>query len=144
MKTYSAKTNEIKKEWLLIDLKGKVLGRAASQIAKILRGKTKPVYTPHIDTGDFVIVVNAAQVRLTGKKLTDKIYYKHTGYIGGLKEFSAGELLRRNPDELITRAVKGMLPHTALSKQMMKKLKVYAGAEHPHIAQQPKVFELNV
>ena len=143
MKTYSAKPNEIKKEWLLIDLKGKVLGRAASQIAKILRGKTKPVYTPHVDTGDFVVVINASQIKLTGKKLTDKIYRKHSGYIGGLKEFTAGALLKRHPEELITRAVKGMLPHTALSKQMMKKLKVYAGEEHPHIAQQPKAFELN-
>ena len=143
MSTYNAKPNEIKKEWLLIDLKGKVLGRAASQIAKILRGKTKPVYTPHVDTGDFVVVINAGEVKLTGKKLTDKIYYKHSGYIGGLKEFTAGALLKRKPEELITRAVRGMIPHTALGKQMMKKLKVYAGAEHPHIAQQPKVFELN-
>ncbi len=143
MKTYSAKKNEIKKEWVLIDLKGKVLGRAATQIARILRGKTKTTYTPHVDTGDFVVIINAAEVKLTGKKLTDKIYYKHSGYIGGLKEYSAEEMLKRKPEELIVRAVKGMLPHTALSKQILKKLKVYPGAEHPHIAQQPKAFELN-
>jgi large subunit ribosomal protein L13 len=142
MKSYSAKKGEVPRKWVLVDLKGKVLGRAASQIANILRGKTKPTFTPHIDTGDFVVVINAADVKLTGKKLTDKIYHDHSGYIGGMKEKSAGELLKRHPEELITRAVKGMLPHTALSKKLMKKLKVYAGELHPHTAQEPQIYNL--
>ncbi len=142
MKTYSAKTGEVERKWQLIDLKGQVLGRAATQIAKILRGKTKPSYTPHIDTGDFVIAINADQIKLTGNKLIDKKYNKHSGYIGGLKTFSAGELLKRHPEELITLAVKGMIPNTPLGRSMLKKLKVYAGSSHPHEAQKPTVCEL--
>jgi large subunit ribosomal protein L13 len=142
MKSFIAKTGEVPKKWVLIDLKGKVLGRAASQIADILRGKTKPTYTPHNDSGDFVVVINASQVKLTGNKLVDKKYHFHSTYIGGMKEISAGHLLERSPERLITLAVKGMLPHTALGKKVLKKLKVYAGGVHPHVAQQPQTVEL--
>ncbi len=142
MKTYTAKTNEVKRNWLIIDLKDKILGRAATQIASLLRGKHKAVYTPHIDTGDFVVVLNADKIKLTGNKLRDKKYYDHTGYIGGMKIKSAEELLKRHPEELITRAVKRMLPPSRLSRQQLKKLKVYAGDTHPHIAQVPQTYEL--
>ncbi|MFO1519386.1 MAG: 50S ribosomal protein L13 [bacterium] len=142
MKTFSAKTGEVERKWKLIDLNGKTLGRAASQIASILRGKDKPTYTPHGDVGDFVVAINAEKIKLTGKKLTDKKYYDHSGYIGGMKIKSAGELLKRHPEELITRAVKGMLPHNTLSEKLIKKLKVYAGEGHPHASQQPQVHEL--
>lgn len=137
MKTYMAKPQEIERKWYVVDAKGKTLGRLASEVAKILRGKHKPQYTPHIDTGDFVIVVNAAQVELTGKKLTDKIYYRHSGYPGGLKQISAGELRKKRPERLIEYAVKGMLPKGSLGRKQFKKLKVYAGADHPHEAQKP-------
>lgn len=142
MKTFSAKPGQVERRWFLIDLKDQVLGRAASQIANLLRGKTKPTYTPHIDTGDFVIAINADKIKLTGKKLTDKIYYKHSGFIGGLRRSTAEALLKRHPEELITRAVKGMLPHTALGKKILKKFKVYAGSDHPHQAQQAQSYEL--
>ncbi len=142
MKTYSAKKNQVERKWLLIDLKGKVLGRVATQIANILRGKHKPTFTPHVDAGDFVVAINAAQIKLTGKKLTDKKYNFHSGYIGGLKTVAAGELLQRHPEEVITLAVKGMLPKNFLSHDLMKKLKVYPGELHPHAAQNPEILEL--
>jgi len=142
MKTSLVSTDDAPKKWLLIDLKGKVLGRAASQIANILRGKTKPIYTPHADTGDFVIVINAAHVKLTGKKLTDKKYHFHSHYIGGMKEYSAEELLRRSPERLIHQAVKRMMPAGALGDKVLKKLKIYPGDAHPHGAQQPETYEL--
>lgn len=130
------------RKWYLVDLKGQILGRAASRIAMMLRGKNKATFTPHDDTGDFIVVINAKDIRLTGNKLRDKIYYHHSGYIGGIKEFSAGRLLARKPEDLIFRAVKGMLPKTHLAKHQIKKLKIYAGAEHPHAAQKPEVINL--
>jgi len=142
MSTYSAKKGEVPRRWLLIDLKGKVLGRAASQIANILRGKNRPTYTPHTDAGDFVVVINAEKVKLTGQKLLQKKYYDHSGYIGGMKTKTAGALLNRHPEDLITRAVKGMLPDNRLSDQLLKKLKVYVGESHPHTAQQPQPLEI--
>jgi large subunit ribosomal protein L13 len=144
MSTYNAKKDEVPRRWLLIDLKDKVLGRAASEIAKILRGKNRPTFTPHVDAGDFVVAINAEKIKLTGNKLVAKKYYDHTGYIGGMKIKSAGELLRRHPEELITRAVKGMLPDNRLSDQLMKKLKVYVGESHPHASQQPQAYELKL
>ena len=132
----------IKPQWWLIDLDGKVLGRAATQIANLLRGKTRATYSPHIDTGDFVVVINAEKVRLTGKKMDGKIYYRHSGYPGGLRERTAEELLAKHPEDLITKAVKGMLPKNFLAKNILSKLKVFAGKDHPHIAQQPKPKEL--
>jgi large subunit ribosomal protein L13 len=142
MSTYNAKKGDVPRRWLLIDLKDKVLGRAASQIANILRGKNRPTYTPHADAGDFVVAINADKIKLTGNKLTDKKYHDHSGYIGGMKILSAGALLKRHPEELITRAVKGMLPDNRLSDQLLKKLKVYAGEKHPHAAQLPQAHEL--
>lgn len=142
MKTFSAKKEDIVRDWYLIDAEGKVLGRLASEIAKRLKGKHKPVYTPHVDTGDFVVVVNADKVFLTGKKLTDKIYYHHTGYPGGIKAITAGKLLMEKPERLLRIAVRGMLPKNSLGRQMLKKLKVYSGNEHPHEAQTPRLLEL--
>lgn len=142
MKTYQAKKEELKYQWYLVNAERKVLGRLASELAKILRGKHKPTFTPHLDTGDFVVVVNAEKVGLTGKKLKDKIYYRHTGYPGGIKEVSAEKLLAKKPTELIRRAVKGMLPKNSLGRQMLRKLKVYAGPNHPHKAQNPVPLEL--
>ncbi len=142
MKTYQAKKEELKHQWYLVNAEGKVLGRLASELAKILRGKHKPTFTPHLDTGDFVVVVNSEKVGLTGKKLKDKIYYRHTGYPGGIKEVSAEKLLAKKPTELIRRAVKGMLPKNSLGRQMLRKLKVYAGPDHPHKAQNPVPLEL--
>lgn len=142
MKTYMAKKHEIDRKWYIVDAKGKTLGRLASEVAKILRGKHKPEYTPHVDTGDFVIVVNASQIELTGKKLTDKIYYRHSGYPGGLKSITAGELRKKRPERMIELAVKGMLPKGSLGRKQFKKLKVYAGAEHPHQAQQPIALDI--
>jgi large subunit ribosomal protein L13 len=142
MKTYQAKKEELKHQWYLVNAEGKILGRLASELAKILRGKHKPTFTPHVDTGDFVVVVNAEKVGLTGKKLKDKIYYRHTGYPGGIKEVSAEKLLAKKPTELIRRAVKGMLPKNSLGRQMLRKLKVYAGLNHPHKAQNPVPLEL--
>lgn len=137
-----AKKETTIRNWILVDLDGKILGRAATQIANILRGKTKATFTPHMDAGDFVVAINAAKVRLTGKKLTDKIYYKHTGFRGGLKETPAGKLLEKDPTALIIKAVKGMLPKNRMQDHFLKKFKVYAGSEHPHTAQQPKTIEI--
>ena len=137
MKTYTAKPREIEQAWRLVDADGQILGRLATEIADTLRGKNKPAYTPHVDTGDFVIVVNAEKVRVTGKKLDQKIYYRHSGYPGGLRERTLAEQLARRPEEVIRRAVKGMLPKNKLAAAQLRKLKVYAGPEHPHAAQNP-------
>ncbi|BBE30886.1 50S ribosomal protein L13 [Tepiditoga spiralis] len=141
-KTYVAKPTEIERKWYLVDAEGKTLGRLASQIAMILQGKTKPTYTSFIDTGDFVVVINAEKIHLTGKKLEQKIYYRHSNYPGGLKETKARHMLEKHPTRVIMHAVKGMLPKSILGKQMLKKLKVYAGPEHPHTAQKPEKIEL--
>jgi len=142
MKTYQAKKEEVEHQWYLVDAEGKVLGRLATELAKILRGKNKPIYTPHVDTVDFVIVVNAGKVALTGKKMKDKIYYHHTGYPGGIREITAEKLLAKKPTEMIWIAVKGMLPKNSLGRQMIQKLKIYAGAKHPHEAQKPVPLQL--
>ena len=142
MKTYYAKPNEVAREWLLIDAQDQVLGRVASKAAHILRGKHKPTYTPHVDTGDFVVIINADKIRVTGKKLTDKEYYRHSGYPGGLKCETFEEAMEKHPERVIEHAVKGMLPKTTLGRAMAKKLKVYAGAEHPHMAQQPREIKM--
>jgi large subunit ribosomal protein L13 len=137
MKTYSAKPREIEQAWRLVDADGRTLGRLATEIADVLRGKHKPAYTPHVDTGDFVVVVNAEKVRVTGKKLEQKIYYRHSGYPGGLRERTLAEQLERRPEEVIRRAVRGMLPKNKLAAAQLRKLKIYAGPEHPHAAQNP-------
>lgn len=142
MSTEVAKAQDIKRAWYVVDLEDKVLGRAATEIARVLRGKHKPIYTPSVDTGDFVIVVNADKVKLTGNKLADKKYYRHSGYPGGIRSANAGELLEKKPEMLIQAAVKGMLPKNRLGRKMFTKLKVYAGGEHPHNAQQPKELAL--
>ena len=142
MKTYQAKKEEIDHKWYVVNAEGKVLGRLSTELAKILKGKNKPTYTPHVDTGDFVVVVNAGKVTLTGKKLKDKIYYHHTGYPGGIKEMSAEKLLAKKPTEMIRMAVRGMLPKNSLGRQMLRKLKIYAGPNHPHEAQRPVPLEL--
>ncbi len=142
MKTQVAKANEITRDWYLVDVSDKVLGRAATQIANVLRGKTKPSFTPSVDTGDFVIVVNAEKILLTGNKLAGKMYYSHSGYPGGIKSINAGKLLEKNATDLLKKAVKGMLPKNKLASQMLKKLKIYVGSEHPHSAQQPKVLNI--
>ena len=143
MKTYVATPVERERNWLLVDAEGQTLGRLATQIADALRGKRKPEYTPHIDTGDFVIVVNAEKISVTGKKLSDKKYYRHSGYPGGLKSRTLQEMLDRRPEEVIRKAVKGMLPRNRLSRKQLTKLKVYAGPEHPHIAQKPQTMEVS-
>ncbi len=142
MKTYFPKEEEIKKEWFVVNADGATLGRLAAQVASILRGKTKPTYTPHTDVGDFVVVVNAEKIRLTGNKLSQKMYSRHTGYPGGIILTPAKTMLQKKPEDLITIAVKGMLPKTSLGRQMLKKLKVYKGGAHPHKAQMPKELEL--
>lgn len=142
MKTFSAKSAEVKREWYVVDADGKTLGRLATEIARRLRGKHKTEYTPHVDTGDYIVVVNAEKVRVTGNKETDKFYYKHTGYIGHMKSTSLGKLRETHPDRIISTAVKGMLPKNSLGRAMFSKLKVYAGPEHKHQAQQPKVLEI--
>ncbi len=142
MKTYSAKPATVKRDWYIIDAQGLVLGRLASGVAHRLRGKHKPEYTPHIDTGDYIVVINAEKIKVTGKKITDKLYHHHTGYIGGLKTSTYGKLIADYPDRPLTMAVKGMLPKGPLGRTMLKKLKVYAGSEHPHSAQQPKPLTL--
>jgi large subunit ribosomal protein L13 len=141
MKTYQAKKGEVERQWYLVNAEGKVLGRLAAELVKILKGKNKPTYTPHQDTGDFVIVINAGKVALTGKKMKDKIYYHHTGYPGGIKEINAEKLLAKKPTEIIRMAVKGMLPKNSLGRQMIRKLKIYAGPNHPHEAQKPVTIE---
>jgi large subunit ribosomal protein L13 len=142
MKTYSTKTSEIKREWYLVDAEDRTLGRLASEIAKVLRGKSKPIYAPHLDTGDYVIVINAEKIHVTGRKLDQKIYYRHSGYPGGLTGITLREQLKRHPTRVIRSAVWGMLPHNRLGRAMMKKLKVYAGESHPHQAQEPKPLRL--
>ncbi|MDO3388333.1 50S ribosomal protein L13 [Gilvimarinus sp. SDUM040013] len=142
MKTYSAKAESVVRDWFVIDAEGKTLGRMATEIATRLRGKHKPEYTPHVDTGDYIVVINAEKVAVTGKKATDKMYYRHTGYIGGIKSMSFEKLIEKAPERVIQSAVKGMLPRGPLGRAMFNKLKVYAGSEHPHTAQQPQ--ELNL
>ncbi len=142
MKTYHAKPGEVEREWLLVDAEDMVLGRLASRIAQILKGKNKPQYTPHVDTGDFVVVVNAEKIRLTGNKMATKSAFRHSGHPGGLKEMPIARMLERHPDRVIRRAVKGMLPKNSLGRAMLKKLKVYAGPEHPHEAQKPRQITL--
>lgn len=141
MKTYSAKPLEIERKWYVIDADGEILGRLATRIANILRGKNKPEYTPNVDTGDFVIVINAEKISVTGKKMTDKKYYNHSGYPGGLKIATLQELMAKNPALAIEKAVKGMLPHNTLGDEQFQKLNVYAGSEHPHAAQKPILLE---
>jgi large subunit ribosomal protein L13 len=142
MKTYNAKPGEIQRDWLVVDAEGQTLGRLATQIADRLRGKHKPQYTPHVDTGDFVVVVNAEKIAVTGKKLDEKMYYRHSGYPGGLKERSLRDQLERQPTEVLRKAVKGMLPRNRLGRQQLTKLKIYAGPDHPHEAQSPTAFEV--
>ena len=142
MKTFMPKAADITRKWYVVDAEGLALGRVASQVANILRGKNKPIYTPNVDTGDYVIVLNASKIILTGKKLDQKIYYKHSGYVGGLKETKYRKLLAEKPEEALRHAVVGMLPKGPLGRQMAKKLKIYAGAEHEHAAQQPEKLEL--
>jgi large subunit ribosomal protein L13 len=142
MSTPVAKKADLQKDWYVVDLEDKVLGRAATEIARVLRGKHKAIYTPSVDTGDFVIVLNAEKVRLTGNKLSQKMYYRHSGFTGGLTATPADKMLEKTPEELIKRAVKGMLPKNKLGRQMFRKLKVYCGADHPHQAQQPKELQV--
>lgn len=142
--TVSAKPAEVRRAWYLIDAEGKTLGRLASELAKRLRGKHKPQYTPHVDTGDYLVVINAEKIRVTGNKLSDKMYYRHTGYVGNLKSTSLEKLLQTAPERAIQLAVKGMLPRGPLGRAMFRKLRVYAGTEHGHQAQQPQPLELNI
>jgi len=142
MKTISAKADEVKRDWFLIDAEGRTLGRLATEIARRLRGKHKAIYTPHVDTGDYIVVINADKVRVSGNKARDKMYYRHSGYMGGLSETSFSDMIERSPERVIELAVKGMLPRTPLGRAMYRKLKVYAGPNHQHAAQQPKVLEL--
>jgi len=142
VKTYYAKPGEVQRDWVLVDATDMVLGRLATRVAEILRGKTKPQYTSHVDVGDFVVVINAEKIRLTGNKAADKSYFSHSGYPGGLKEVSFERMLEKHPERVIEKAVKGMLPKNSLGRQMYRKLKVYAGPEHPHEAQNPKTIEL--
>lgn len=142
MKTFVAKEKEVQKKWYLVDAENKVVGRIATQIAMRLRGKHKPIFTPHADTGDFVVVINADKVALTGRKWDNKYYYRYSGYIGGLKETSAKKLLEKKPENILRFAVKGMLPKNSLGRRQLKKLKIYAGPEHPHQAQKPTLLEI--
>ena len=142
--TYMANPNTIERKWYVVDAEGKTLGRLAAEVAKVLRGKNKPTFTPHEDTGDHVIVVNAAKVRLTGKKLIQKTYFRHSGYPGGSTFVTAGNMLEKHPERVVEMAVRGMLPKNKLGEQMYRKLNVYAGAEHPHAAQKPEVLELDI
>lgn len=142
MKTYSPKASELTHKWYLIDAKDKVLGRLATEIASRLRGKHKAEFAPHMDNGDFIIVINADKIKVTGQKMTQKRYYRHTGYPSGLKETRLSDMLKTKPESVITKAVRGMLPKSALGFQMIKKLKVYTGTEHPHQAQQPEVLDI--
>ena len=142
MKTFSAKADEIKREWFVIDAENVILGRMAAEIAKRLRGKHKPEYTPHVDTGDYIVVINAEKLAVTGNKMKDKIYYKHTGYVGNMKSITLEKQLQKRPETVIETAVKGMLPKNSLGRTMYRKLKVYAGDTHPHEAQQPTKLEI--
>ena len=143
MKTFSAKPGEVRRDWYVVDATGKTLGRLATEIARRLRGKHKPEYTPHVDTGDYIVVINAGKIRVTGNKLKDKIYHRHTGYIGNLKSVSLETLLEETPERALQYAVKGMLPRGPLGRRMLSKLRVFAGAEHNHAAQQPMPLEVN-
>src|SRR5210317_17466 len=142
MKTFSAKQETVRRDWYVVDAEGQTLGRLATELARRLRGKHKPEYTPHVDTGDYIVVINAEKVRVTGRKTTDKMYYHHTGYIGNMKSISFDKLIAKAPERVIQTAVKGMLPKNPLGRAMFKKLKVYAGSEHQHAAQQPKPLEI--
>ncbi|MEP0764014.1 MAG: 50S ribosomal protein L13 [Chloroflexota bacterium] len=142
IKTYTPRQDDIQREWFVIDAKDQTLGRLATQVAVLLRGKHKPIYAPHMDVGDFVIIINADKIRVTGDKLDQKVYYHHSGYPGGIKSRTLREQLNRYPDRVIRSAVRGMLPKNSLGRAMIKKLKVYAGDKHPHQAQQPRVYEL--
>ena len=142
MKTFSAKPGQIEQGWYVVDLAGQHVGRAAATVASILRGKHRPIYTPHVDKGEFVIVINADKLVLTGKKLEKKMYYRHTGYVGGIKEVSAQKLMATKPEDLFKIAVKGMLPKNSLGRHMLSKLKIYSGSEHPHAAQNPVAYKL--
>ena len=142
MKTYHTPVREIERKWFVVDAENKVLGRLASEIATRLRGKHKPNFSPHMDVGDFIVVVNADKVKLTGNKLDDKVYYRHSGYMGGIKERTAKEVLEKNPTDLLKMAVKGMLSKSSLGRKQLKKLKIYSGNEHPHAAQQPESLEI--
>lgn len=142
MKTFSAKNHDVDRNWYLVDARNKTLGRLSTEIATRLRGKHKPIYTPHVDTGDYIVVINASKIRVTGKKLTDKIYYKHTGYIGNLKSENLATMLEKYPERVLMKSVRGMLPKSKLGNAMIKKLRVFAGPEHTHIAQQPEPLEL--
>ena len=142
MKTYSAKAETVKREWFVVDATDKVLGRLSSEIARRLRGKHKPEYTPHVDTGDYIVVINAEKIRVTGNKESDKLYQHHTGYIGSLKTVNLATMRKNHPDRIIKQSVKGMLPKNSLGRAMFKKLKVYAGAKHAHAAQQPQPLEI--
>lgn len=144
MKTYSQKKSEVQRDWYVIDASDMVLGRLATQIATLLRGKHKPTYTPSMDGGDFVIVVNAEKIRVTGSKEEQKMYYRHTGYPGGLREITYKEMKQKHPDRILRLAVRGMLPKTRMGRHLLTKLRIYAGPEHPHAAQQPKVYEPRV
>lgn len=142
MKTFSAKSEEVRRSWYVVDASGKTLGRLASELAIRLRGKHKPEYTPHVDTGDYIVVINADKIRVTGNKLQDKIYHRYTGYIGNLKSTKLGTLMSTAPEQVLTTAVKGMLPKNSLGRSMLRKLRVFAGPEHSHAAQQPQVLEI--
>ena len=142
MKTFSAKPEEVRRDWFVVDATGKTLGRLATELASRLRGKHKPEFTPHVDTGDHIVVINAANIRVTGNKLNDKIYYRHTGYVGNLKEVTLKALMEKAPEAALNYAVKGMLPKNRLGRSMMSKLRVFAGPEHSHAAQQPKPLDI--
>ncbi len=142
MRTFMANAQNIERKWYVVDAEGQTLGRLASEVAAILRGKHKPTFTPHVDTGDHVIIINAEKIKLTGKKWTDKIYYHHSGHPGGLKKRTAKEMRQKIPEKMLELAVKGMLPKNSLGRKMFKKIHVYAGSEHPHQAQKPEVYEL--
>ena len=142
MKTFSAKHHDIDRNWYLVDAQNKTLGRLSTEIANRLRGKHKPIYTPHVDTGDYIVVVNASKIRVTGKKMTDKVYYKHTGYIGNLKSENLETMLEKYPEKVLMKSVRGMLPKSKLGRAMIKKLRVFSGPDHTHIAQEPEPLEL--
>ncbi len=143
MKTWNAKTDEVERKWWLVDASDQTLGRLAAQVAQVIRGKTKPTFTPNVDTGDFVVVVNAEKIKMTGAKLQQKMYYRHSRFFGGLKSFTAEEMIEKDPTFVIEEAVKGMLPKTKLGRQLLLKLKTYKGAEHPHATQKPEALKIN-
>ncbi|MFV9616614.1 MAG: 50S ribosomal protein L13 [Gammaproteobacteria bacterium] len=143
MKTISAKADDVKRDWFLVDADGKTLGRLATEIARRLRGKHKTIYTPHVDTGDYIVVINAEKVRVSGNKAKDKMYYRHSGYMGGMKATNFSDMIERTPERVIEIAVKGMLPRNPLGREMYRKLKVYAGPQHQHAAQQPQPLDIN-